>query len=170
MRILTDEGQAIEELLALVEGNTAPVLTPEELLRCLDNARLAFLWTASENFATAPRCLGSVAQPTATNRNGHRYKLTSFDGTGTTGGSTEPSWPTGFREIVTDGNLTWTEDGSDYQQLWDMNDAASRAWSLKKGKVATCTDFRQDGVGFSASQVFDHCLEMARFYQSVQIA
>lgn len=50
-------------------------------------------------------------------RNGHYYKVTSvsgadLDGYGVTG-SPEPTWPTGSGATVTDGDLTWTEQGAD---------------------------------------------------------
>ncbi len=170
MRFLTDEGEAMNQLVWMVEGNTAPVLDAPELQQCLDNARRACLWVADANYSEAPLGVGITVQPTAANANGHRYRLIRFDGEGTTSGSTEPTWTTWYQGIVSDGNLTWMEDGASYSQLWDMEDAASRAWTLKAGKTATCVDFKQDGVGFMASQVHDHCVEMAVFYQSAQIA
>lgn len=160
----------MEQLISMVQGNTSPVLDVDELQRCLDDARLAFTWVASTNYSADPYSLGSVVIPTATKRNGHRYKLTAFDGTGNTSGTTEPSWVTGFKSTVSDGNLTWTEDGMEYAQLWDMNDAASRAWSLKASKTVTCVDFGQDGVRFNAGDVHKHCLEMALYYQPIQFA
>lgn len=170
MRILTDEDQAMEQLISMVQGNTSPVLEVDELQRCLDDARLAYIWTASTDYSTGGYGLGAVVIPSAAKRNGYRYRLTAFDGTGSTSAATEPSWPTGYKRIVTDGNVTWKEDGPDYAQLWDMNDAAMRAWLLKASKVAQCTDFRQDGVGFTSSQLYDHCISQAMVYQGVQIA
>jgi len=180
MRPLTDEDLAMEQLISMVQGNTAPVLDVDELQRCLDDARVAFEWSASEDFSVEPRGIGAVVIPTSANRNGRRYKLVAFDGTGTSSGSAEPSWPAvsltlpnwvmGFQGIVTDGNLTWREDGPEVQQLWDMNDAASRAWSLKASKTVTCVDFGQDGVRFNAGDVHAHCIAMALFYQPIQFA
>lgn len=170
MRILTDEDLAMEQLISMVQGNTAPVLEVDELQRCLDDARLAFIWTAAENFGTAPRGLGVSVIPSLTKRNGHRYKLAFFDGTGTTSGATEPSWSTSRDSQFTDGNLTWQESGCEYASLWDLVAAARAAWLLKASKAVTCTDFQQDGVSFSASQVYDHCISQANQYTSIWVA
>src|SRR5678816_1116734 len=114
MRPLTDEDLAMEQLISMVQGNTAPVLDVDELQRCLDDARLAFTWIASTNYSADPYSLGSVVIPTATKRNGHRYKLIAFDGVGSTSGTTEPRWPLNRDSEIVDGNLTWQEVGTEY--------------------------------------------------------
>jgi len=163
----------MEQLISMVQGTTAPVLTVDELQRCLDDSRQAFIWSASEDFSVVPRELGSVIIPTAANRTGHRYKLMAFDGTGTTSGTTEPSWirwrtnPLSRGELVSDGNLIWREDGADYDSLWDMQMAAYLGWQLKATKASQCVDFTEDTLSFKESQSFDHCLMMARRYAPV---
>lgn len=160
----------MEQLISMCQANVTPLLTPGELQDCLDDARLGFVWAASTDYAVEPYGLGKVVIPSAANRNGHKYRLHRFDGVGSTSHTTEPSWPTAHNWTISDGNVIWMEDGPDFAQLWDMNDAAMRAWMLKASKVVHCTDFGQDGVRFSSSQLYDHCMRQAMAYQSVQIA
>jgi hypothetical protein len=171
MRILVDEDLAMERLISMCQANVSPVLTPGELQDCLDDARVAFVWAASTNYATLPHGHGLAVIPSAAKRNGHLYELVKFATTGTTSGATEPNWPETRDSEIKDGDLTWREVGSELDSLWDMPAAARAAWLLKAGKVAQCTDFSQDGVSFSSSHLYDHCMRQAlEAYSSVYVA
>ncbi len=60
-------------------------------------------WAASTTYA-----VNNLVQPTEGHTNGYYYKVTV--GSGSSGGS-EPTWPTTAGATVTDGPLTWTNQG-----------------------------------------------------------
>jgi len=162
--VIADEGLALQILMSLVDASVAPLLDEPELTNLLAAARRASIWEASQSYK-----FGAIVQPTANNRNGHRFRLVKFSG-GITSGSTEPSWPDSRDAEVVDGSLTWREEGTDYDSLWDLTAAARAGWLLKAGKAATCVDFEQDGIKFSASQVAKHCKAQADQYLSATVA
>lgn len=61
-------------------------------------------WQATHSFAA-----NALIQPTAGHANGRFYKCTA--GGGGNSGGTEPTWPTVTGNTVTDGALTWTDQG-----------------------------------------------------------
>jgi len=62
-------------------------------------------WGASKVYP-----VGYIRRPSTPN--GHVYKVTTATGAKTSG-TVEPTWPTGVGATVTDGDLTWTEVGTD---------------------------------------------------------
>jgi len=52
----------------------------------------------------------------------------------------------------------------------DINRTAALIWDLKAADVAKNMDFSADGADFSASQVYEHYREMARYYRSLRKA
>ena len=55
-----------------------------------------------------------------------------------------------------------TQDG--WEPTWDLNAAASEGWLLKAGKAAELVSFDTDGSRMDASDVHQHCREMAAYY------
>lgn len=61
-------------------------------------------WLATHSYAA-----NAYVQPSVAHANGRFYKVTA--GGGGNSGSTEPTWPTVLGNTVTDGALTWTDQG-----------------------------------------------------------
>lgn len=165
MPILTDETEAMTQLRLMVQDTVCPTLTADELQWLLDKkARRAYIWTATTAYK-----IGDVVIPTTNNRNGHRYQIIAFDGDGVSSAATEPSWSTSRDSTISDGNITWQEVGVEVD-LWDLQAAACAGWQMKAAKASPYEDFKQGEQSFSDSQLFDHCMKMARQYAPVMIA
>jgi hypothetical protein len=186
--LTADEQMALDQVVILVQANNDPVLdystNKSELRIILANSKRASIWTISTSYE-----IGSVVMPTT--RNGRRYRLIAFDGSGTSSGTTEPNWPAPNAEgndapvwaniqlspvvgwwrnaIVTDGNITWQEDGEDYDSLWDIRRAVFNGWMLKASKAVCAIDLASGQKKLSASQVYDHCISQAQRYAPVYV-
>ena len=66
----------------------------------------ASIWQATHDYA-----IDTLVRPTASNANGHYYKVTTDAGSSA---GTEPTWPTGSGATVVDGGITWTEQGINF--------------------------------------------------------
>lgn len=66
-----------------------------------------------------------------TTENGHRYKCT----TAGTSDSSEPTWPTDKAGTVTDGTVTWTEDGISADKILGIG-----TWTISGGSYAELDD------------------------------
>lgn len=164
MPILIDEELAMTRLKAMVQDEVCPTLGATELQLLLDNARRAYIWTASTVYK-----IGDVVIPTTNNRNGHRYQIIAFDGDGVSSAATEPSWSTSRDSTISDGNVTWQEVGMEVD-LWDLQAAACAGWQMKLAKVSGNFKFASGDQSFDRQQVFDHCQAMVRLYSPVMIA
>ena len=163
--ILTDPDLALIELNRLTQDASCPALSAEETLDILERHKRASLWTVSTAFE-----IGAVVIPTLSNRNGHRYRAIQYTDAGTDQqtGATEPTWSTVRDARITDNHVVWQEDGDDYGAvLWDLMAAARDGWLLKAAKATKRVDFETQSIGVTASQLYDHCIDMANKYQSV---
>jgi hypothetical protein len=156
---------AYNELSSILQPDIEPALTESELNELLLGNVTASLWEASTIYS-----LGSVVVPTTNNKTGRRYRLVSLDGSGVTSGATEPSWPEYSYGTVSDGNLTWQEDGIEVA-LWDVRAAAYQGWLDKAAKASALYDARtSSGTSATKSQIYAHCLNMANRYIPVGVA
>ena len=185
-QIITTESQALAALEILCPSGSDPVLdVDKDMTALLAGAVRAVIWTPSTSYS-----LGTVVMPTV--RNGRRYRLVRFDGSGTSSGTTEPSWPAPVNTsdnfpiwgqvqpnpivgwwrnaIVMDGNLTWMEDGDDYDSLWDIGRAAFNGWMLKAGRAVCAIDMSTGNKSLTQSQIYDHCISQAQRYAPVYVA
>lgn len=148
----------------MIKAATTFGLTNEEIDQALEKSQLAFSWSASTSFV-----YGSIVIPTAAKRNGHKYRLVKFDGNGTLTGTTEPSWHEGREGTFGDGNITWREDGRDFNCFWDLRAAAHQCWLTMAGNLADKFKFSTDNQSFELQQKYEHCLEMAEKYTPIII-
>lgn len=147
-QIIVTENDAMDLLKSRSAYTVDPALDEaNELLPILRQCVRATIWTANTIYT-----FGSVIIPTSTHRNGHRYKLVQFDGHGVSSGSTEPTWPRGDNSSISDGNLTWREDGVDYDCLWDIRRACWLSYDLKVQKISCQYDFKAGDSSDSMSQ------------------
>lgn len=177
--ILVDEVEAVIALSEMTQDSTCPGLTDAEMIDVLAGFKRGSLWTAATAFNIGDRII-----PTLANRNGHRYIAISYvvGATDQKTGATEPSW--GVRSIsryqdpminrdaqITDGNIIWQEDGWDWDAvLWDLSGAAQAAWLMKAAKASVTSDSAIGDINIKSSQLFDHCLAMAKQFTRNYIA
>jgi hypothetical protein len=156
-----DYNDAYNELSSLVEADTTPTLTESELNELLLSNEQASIWSSETDYE-----IGAVVIPSNAKRTGLRYRLISLDGSGLTSGLTEPLWPIGPQSIISDGNLVWIAEGSEYS-LWNVESAARKGWLKKAAKAVPMIDVAaSSGVRASASQIHKHCLLMADQFRS----
>jgi hypothetical protein len=156
---------AYNELSSLVQASVEPILTESELNELLLGNVTASLWEASHVYS-----IGDTVVPTTNNKTGRRYRLVSLDGSGVTSGATEPSWPEYSYGTVSDGNLTWQEDGLEVG-LWNVREAAYQGWLDKAAKASALYDARtSSGTSATKSQIYSHCLNMANRYTPIGVA
>lgn len=183
-QIITNIAAATDMFRVLCPPDADPVLDESAIIALMAGAARATLWAASTLYA-----IDAVVMPVT--RNGRRYRLVSYDGTGTSSGTTEPSWPaptpsgsnypvwgevqpspiTGWwrNAIVTDNDVTWMEDGADYDSLWDINRAVFNGWMLKAGRAICAVDLQGGNMKQSQSQIYDHCVRMSQIYAPVYV-
>jgi hypothetical protein len=160
---MNDRELAMAELRSLVQPDSSPCLTPDELEDVLDRFCRATIWESGKAFD-----VGEVVLPTV--RNGHRYRVVKA---GTTAAS-EPSWPVNnpwylgqtITRQVNDGTVTFEDDGADYNNVYDVRGAAYACWNIKTAKAVTL--FNTPGIGIEA--IYQHCKEMRSQFESVLIA
>jgi hypothetical protein len=67
-----------------------------------------------------------------------------------------------FQLADSDGRAPSDED---WAPTYDLNRAAAAGWMMKAGKASNHHAVTMKGRIFSAQQVYDHCMEMAREYK-----
>lgn len=153
---------AMDELLRLTQFDSEPTIDEADLDTILTNAQICSVWEASKAYG-----YGDVVIPTTANQNGRRYKCIKSGSSA----STEPAWSEFQGGRVSDGSiLIWEECGMQPKSLWDMRAAAHAGWLAKAAKVTPDFDFSGAGESYKRSQVYDHCLEMARKFAPARIA
>lgn len=175
------EDEAREQLRRLVAADTFPTLDAFELRDLLRMARrpdyrgyydvdvpddplyprtvtegLYPVWAPSTVYALDDRVVPTI-------RNGRVYKVTVAG----TSGEIAPAFPDTLAGTVTDGEVTWTEVTAPvWMPTYDINVAAAEGWRWKAGRVTDRVSFGSQGDNYNAEQVYLHCLEMAKYYQS----
>lgn len=150
----SDKELAFDRLIGLVQPNTLPTLSGNELEDILDRNQRAQRWTA-----TTALTLGKTLMPTV--RMGRVFRVIQE---GTTG-ATEPTWPTGDEDTVVDGTATLINAGVDFENVYDVRGAAEECWALKGHKAVQLTV-----AGENFSQVAQQCQEQRKSFASVLIA
>lgn len=161
--ILTDANDAMIALKQMTQDETCPALTDPEFDDLLTKFKRGSLWSPSTAFA-----IGDVIIPTLANRNGHRFIAVRYTAVATDqmSGTTEPTWTATTAAEYTDNHVVWREAGWDWDAvLWDLRGAAQQAWLLKAAKASVTSDTRVGDLTINSSQLFDHCIAMARQYQ-----
>lgn len=137
----------------MVAAATAPVLTPAEIDSLMEVARSGILrWRVGAEYG-----VGAVVAP-STGPLDHQYVVTVAG----LAGVTEPTWPSGSGDTVTQGAVTYQESGSPL--AWSLYAAAAEGWLVKAGKAASRFDFSADGQTYDRSQVHKMALEMRASY------
>jgi hypothetical protein len=172
-QIIDSEAEAIIRLEKLVEKDSVPALSSDDIQQLLNDNKVGTVWAASTTYYE-----GDVIVPSQGARNGRSYKATQRNASGTTGvsGTTEPGWPlagaqafAGRRSFsshyIGDGTVLWLDNGPE-MDLWNVRKAAWDGWMRKAGKAANMFDNKVGDDSFSCSQVYDHCIAMAKHFVS----
>lgn len=164
MSYATQRTAAIADVVLYAQTTIQPTLSTPEVEGIVDSCVKATIWTVN-----TPYAFGAVILPTV--RNGRRYICIQ---SGTSDATTEPEWSSQLYSTIQDGNsdpvLTWREDGPDFANVFDVRGAIHTAWTLKAAKASLSVDVQQQVGGLKASQIYDHCLDMAAKYAPVEIA
>lgn len=147
--------EAIGEVTLSAQTDQFPDLTPEQVEALVVKNQRATIWTAETEYK-----IGDVVQPTAPN--GHFYKC-AIRGTSS---AVEPSWTKREKgEVVDSLSLVWVECGLDSDgNIYNTRNAIFDAWMLKASMSAKDFDVSIDQQKWNRSQIYAHCLEMARAY------
>lgn len=163
MTIAEQYTQALEQVKLFAEVDTEPKLSVDELQTIISREQRASVWTANKAYSVGDTILPTVG-------NGHRYVCTQAG----TSGATEPIWSRAMGAIAADGTsdpqLRWREDGPAFKNVYNVRSAIQQAWMLKAGKVS---DLYRTGANQSSaaqSEVFDHCLDMAKRWEPLEIS
>lgn len=158
-----DEVTARTRLESMTAWDQTPALTTDEITALLAASRRAdpayrmpdsdLDWVAS-----TPYVVGDRRAPIV--RNGHLYIVTIAG----TSGASAPAWPTTSGTTITDGTVTWAENGLGWSPTYNLNAAAAEGWRWKAGKVAGKFDFATDQQIFNRKDMNEMCLAMADRY------
>lgn len=164
-----DEATARAELELLVQVSVEPALTDDDLDVLLSRARrFDNAGNSPTNVATAPTwaaatgyVAGDVIQAAG------RWWRCVIAGTSA---ATAPSWPdltdrALTEQWVTDGDVTWVDNGGPWAPTWDLRAAARAGWTMRAGKASAMYDFTTDGQTFRRSMTFAQCMEMANQFR-----
>lgn len=145
--------QVVAEITQNAQTDAFPSLTPEQVSALATKNMRAAIWTANHTYR-----IGEVVQPLMAN--GHFYKCIEFG----TSSDIEPIWTRRYLDTVRDGaTLVWEESNSDSDgNLYNIRNATHDAWLLKASMAANQFDASIDGQKWNRSQIYEHCLEMAR--------
>lgn len=157
------EAAALLELTRLAYADSCPALSLDEQRDILARYRRATVWATGTAYA-----IGARIVPTAANRNGHHFIAVRYTATATDqmSGATEPTWTATTAAEYTDNHIVWREAGWDWDgALWDLSGAVRQAWLTKAAKASVTSDTRVGDLSIRSSQLFDHCMAMAKQYQ-----
>lgn len=155
---MTTEAETRTRLEQMVSAASAPVLVASEIDTLMEIAKSGLLrWRSGAEYG-----VGAIVVPTSGVLD-HQYRVT----VGGLAGSTEPSWPLAADATVTQGAVTYQEDGS--PERWDLYGAAAEGWLLKAGKAAGRFDFSADGQTYDRSQVHAAAMKMRGEYLALAI-
>jgi hypothetical protein len=161
----TDARAALERLL---QPDTDPSLTDDEVDALLDDAQRARVWEPSTSYNIGDRVFPLTG-------NGHWYMLDAYASRTPEGatGPQEPRWPRAtrypyFYGVVRDGDVFWRDLGPAPSSLWDVKAAARAGWITKAAKAAERVNSKEGDTSYAEQQVYDHCIRMARSFETVE--
>jgi len=145
--------EAIAEVTLSAQTDQFPALTPEQVSALVVKNMRATVWTAGKQYKA-----GDVVQPTVPNGHFYRRIVAGLSPAG------EPVWSTRANRTVYEGiALVWVECGEDTDgNLYNIRNAIFDAWMLKASMSAKDFDVSIDNQKWNRSQIYEHCLEMAR--------
>lgn len=152
--------EAIDYVYQRVPVADYPALTPE-LVRSLVDAGTRCTAHSTETAYS----FGDRVVPAAPNGREYRCVVPG------TSGATVPTWPsyTYARngQLITDGTVTWRDEGPAYPTRFDMGQILREVWLAKAAVAAADVDVTDGTLKVSASQAWDRCIKMANRHSRV---
>lgn len=151
------EAEAIAYVTLNAQTDAFPCIETADVTAIVQRNIRATVWTVETAYN-----VGSRVQPTIPN--GHFYECVQAG----TSNSVEPTWSTRINSIwhELDSDLIWKECALDVDgNLYNLRNAIHECWVLKASKAAREFDTSIDQQKWSRSQVYEHCLEMAKSFQ-----
>ena len=93
-------------------------------------------------------------------RNGHRYRCIEAG----TSDDSEPDFSTAIGARVEDGTVVWREEGSDYENVYDVRAIIHACWTLKASKSSHLVTTSQGNARVEASALQAQCRQRAAEY------
>ena len=149
---------AIAEAEPFAEPGCKPIIDVE-FYDIVDRHQRAQIHTISTAYS-----YGDVVQLLA--RNGHRYRCT----TAGTSDATAPTFPTSMGASLTDGTVTWVEDGTDYANVYDVRAIIHDSWMVKASKSSHLVTASSGNAKIEASALQAQCRQRAMDYAPIGIA
>ncbi len=149
------EAEAIAEVSLSAQTDAFPSLTNQQVTDLVQKNQRASVWAANRQYK-----VGDVVQPTVPN--GHFYRRIAAG----LSPASEPIWTTRENWTVYEGtSVVWVECGTDTDgNLYNTRNAVHDAWLLKASMAANQFDTAIDNQKWSRSQIYNHCLNMARVW------
>ena len=150
------EAEAIAYVTRNAQTEAFPAIASETVEEIVNRHKRAEVWQAETAYS-----IGDRIQPTSPN--GHFYECIQAG----TSGEEEPTWTTrqGSCLFETNSELKWEEIATDFDgNLYNTRAAIHECWVLKASMAASQFDISIDQQKWNRSQVYEHCLEMARAY------
>jgi len=179
-QLIWSTASAIARFMDMVETQNEPVFDLYKLERTLERYQLAFEWSAETPHQVNDRVqiypIDSRAQvvPTVSNDAYWRTYAPSPFGvyfralTGGVSGTDQPDWcQHGFvlsQYGLSDGGVFWQYDGMALRDRWDFQAAAYDVWMQKAALASGKYDFSRADQKLSRSQIYDHCIQMAKSF------
>lgn len=150
------------QALATLTENVAltdaiPCLTDIEIGEALDANLRATVWVVA-----AVLVPGQLLVPPVASWNGRQYRVIE----GGTVPATAPTWPT-YKQAYIDQQVSASpivleDNGPAFPELYDLRGAIGDCWLKKCEKAVAHHDYSGGGGKTNASQIFDHCVLMAK--------
>ena len=145
--------EAISEVTLSAQTDQFPNLSPEQVESLVVKNQRATVWTAGRQYK-----IGDMVQPIVPNGHFYRRIIAGLSPTN------EPTWTK--REnwtVLENGENVWVECGADLNgNLYNTRNAIHDAWMMKASMAAKDFDVSIDNQKWNRSQIYEHCLEMAR--------
>jgi hypothetical protein len=153
--------EVVSEVIATTSADEYPPVTAAEVTRIVDASSRAVPYVTA---MTAP--FGTAVYVTT---NGRMYRAV----VGGTCGSSDPGWPlsqSSYRgRSVTDGTVTWIDDGEMYAERYDIRGAIREVYLRKAALVAGQVDISSGNEKATLSQRHQHFLRLANRYGRVWV-
>ncbi len=168
---------AEDRLSSLLEADSFPCLSTQEVADLLLRHQSALLWSPRAAYAVGDRVQVNPAEGVlswgwlAGLLDDARFGIYFRAVQGGMSGEIEPGWAyaeAGYSPLygIGDGTVLWRYDGMAQRERFDFEAAAYEGWMKKAGKVAGDYDFARADQKLSRSQVIEHCRSMAASFSA----
>ncbi len=150
------EEEAIAYVTLHAQTAAFPTIEAETVAEIVRRHKRASVWQPETSYT-----VGMRVQPTVAN--GHFYECA----TAGTSATTEPDWTLKANSISYESGsaLIWREIAIDVDgNLYNTRNAIHECWCLKASLSAKDFDISIDQQKWTRSQIYEHCMEMAKAY------